>query len=40
MAVHDAGVIKEYCQSALILKAGRGRVMTDLTLASRVYGSL
>jgi capsular polysaccharide transport system ATP-binding protein len=40
MAVHDAGVIKEYCQSALILKDGRGRVMTDLDLASRVYGTL
>ena len=36
MAVHDAGVIKEYCQSALILKAGRGRLMTDLDLAARV----
>ena len=40
MAVHDVGVIKEYCQSALILKAGRGRVMTDLNLAGRIYGSL
>jgi capsular polysaccharide transport system ATP-binding protein len=40
MAVHDAGVIKEYCQSALILKAGRGRLMTDLDLAARVYGTL
>lgn len=40
MAVHDAGAIKEYCQSALILKDGRGRVMTDLDLAGRVYGTL
>ncbi len=40
MAVHDAGVIKDYCQSALILKAGRGRLMTDLNLATRIYGSL
>jgi capsular polysaccharide transport system ATP-binding protein len=40
MAVHDAGVIKEYCQSALILKAGRGRLMTDLDLATRIYGTL
>jgi len=40
MAVHDAGVIKEYCQSALILKAGRGRVLHDLTLAARIYGAL
>lgn len=40
MAVHDAGVIKEYCQSALILKAGRGRLVTDLNLAARIYGAL
>jgi capsular polysaccharide transport system ATP-binding protein len=40
MAVHDAGVIKEYCQSALILKAGRGRLITDLELAARIYGTL
>lgn len=40
MAVHDAGVIKEYCQSALILKGGRGRLVTDLDLAARVYGTL
>lgn len=40
MAVHDAGVIKEYCQSALILKGGRGRVLSDLSLAERIYGTL
>lgn len=40
MAVHDAGVIREYCQSALILKSGRGRVITDLDLAARIYGTL
>jgi len=40
MAVHDAGVIKEFCQSALILKSGRGRVLTDLSLAERIYGAL
>lgn len=40
MAVHDAGTIKEYCQSALILKGGRGRVLSDLSLAERIYGAL
>lgn len=40
MAVHDAGVIKDFCQSVLILKSGRGRVLTDLNLASRIYGQL
>lgn len=40
MALHDAGTVKDYCQSALILKAGRGRILTDLDLAGRVYGTL
>lgn len=40
MAVHDAGVIRDYCQSALLLKAGRGRVVSDLSLAERIYGTL
>lgn len=40
MAVHDAGFIKEYCSSALIMKAGRGRVLADVDLAGRIYGSL
>lgn len=40
MAVHDTGVVKDYCQSALILKGGRGRVLRDLSLAARIYGTL
>ncbi len=40
MAVHDGGIIKEYCQSALVLKAGRGRLLHDLDLAARIYGAL
>jgi capsular polysaccharide transport system ATP-binding protein len=40
MAVHDAGVIKEYCQSALIMKAGRGRVIDDVDAANRIYAGL
>ncbi len=40
MAVHDAGVIRDYCQSVLILKGGRGRVLSDLNLAARIYGAL
>lgn len=40
MAVHDAGVVKEYCQSALILKNGKGRIVQDMNLAARVYGAL
>ena len=40
MAVHDAAVVKEYCQSALIMKNGRGRLVDDVELAGRIYGSL
>lgn len=40
MAVHSAHTIQEYCQSALIMKAGRGRILTDLKLAARIYGEL
>jgi len=40
MAVHDAAMIKEYCQTVLLLKGGRGRLMADLDLAGRVYGTL
>jgi capsular polysaccharide transport system ATP-binding protein len=40
MAVHNAGTIQEYCQSVLLLKGGRGRVLHDLKLASRIYGTL
>lgn len=40
MAVHDPGLIQEYCQSALMLKAGRGRILTDLHLAAKIYGAL
>jgi capsular polysaccharide transport system ATP-binding protein len=40
MAVHDAGVIKEYCQKVLILKEGRGRLLDDVALAGRIYNTL
>ena len=37
---HDANIIRTYCRSALILKAGRGRVFEDLELALRIYETL
>lgn len=40
MAIHDAGVIREYCQRALILKNGRGRLITDLAVAAHIYNRL
>ena len=37
---HDPGIIRRYCQSALVLKAGRGRVFDDLELALSIYATL
>jgi capsular polysaccharide transport system ATP-binding protein len=40
MVTHDQRLVKEYCQSALVLKAGRGRAFEDLELALRIYETL
>jgi capsular polysaccharide transport system ATP-binding protein len=37
---HDIGILKEYCDKALILKSGRGRVFDDLELAINIYSHL
>lgn len=37
---HDAQIVKRYCRSALVLKAGRGRVFEDLDLALSIYATL
>jgi len=37
---HDTNIIKEYCNKALILKSGRGRVFDDVDFALQIYGSL
>jgi capsular polysaccharide transport system ATP-binding protein len=37
---HDPGIIRRYCKSALVLKAGRGRVFDDLELALSIYATL
>ncbi|WP_327327204.1 ABC transporter ATP-binding protein [Ensifer adhaerens] len=37
---HDIGIIKSYCDKALILKAGRGRVFDDIDFAVDIYSSL
>jgi len=37
---HDPTVIRNYCGSALVLKAGRGRVFYDLDLALSIYATL
>lgn len=37
---HAQNIIRTYCGSALVLKAGRGRVFDDLELALRIYETL
>ena len=37
---HDVTVVRQYCQSALVLKGGRGRVFDDLDLAVSIYATL
>ena len=37
---HSMGVVREHCTSALVLKAGRGRVFDDVDLAAKIYESL
>ncbi|MEQ1713265.1 MAG: ABC transporter ATP-binding protein, partial [Hyphomicrobium sp.] len=40
LAIHDMNVVNERCTSALILKAGRGKVFDDVKSAVDTYGSL
>ncbi|MDR3494361.1 MAG: ABC transporter ATP-binding protein [Ancalomicrobiaceae bacterium] len=37
---HDSHTIRTYCNKALVLKAGRGRVFEDLDLALAIYNTL
>ena len=37
---HDANIIKTYCNKALVLKSGRGRVIEDLDFALEIYHTL
>jgi capsular polysaccharide transport system ATP-binding protein len=37
---HDPAIVRQYCKSALVLKAGRGRVFEDLELALSIYATL
>jgi capsular polysaccharide transport system ATP-binding protein len=40
LAIHDMGVVHDFCGSALVLKNGRGRVFNDVRLATDIYASL
>ena len=37
---HDTNIVRNFCRSALVLKAGRGRVFEDLDLALSIYATL
>ncbi len=40
IAIHSAEFVREQCNSALVLKAGRGRVFQDVALAAEIYNTL
>ncbi len=40
IVTHDFDLLRQYCASALVLKAGRGRVFTDIRKAFDIYASL
>lgn len=37
---HDVNIIRQYCDKALVLKSGRGRVFDDVDLALDIYHTL
>jgi capsular polysaccharide transport system ATP-binding protein len=37
---HDEGIVREYCNKALVMKNGRGRVFNDIDFAFEIYRSL
>jgi capsular polysaccharide transport system ATP-binding protein len=40
LATHALDIMKSFCSSALVLKAGRGKVFQDLNLAASIYETL
>ncbi len=40
LAIHGTDVVEQFCNMALVLKAGRGRVFEDVKLACSIYHSL
>jgi capsular polysaccharide transport system ATP-binding protein len=40
MISHDTSIIRKYCNQALVLKNGRGRVFSDVDFAIKIYQSL
>jgi capsular polysaccharide transport system ATP-binding protein len=37
---HDMGIVRRYCEKALVLKSGRGRLFDDVELALEIYRTL
>lgn len=40
IAIHHTDFVREYCNMALVLKRGRGRVFRDVKLATEIYATL
>lgn len=40
LASHDHGVVREYCDSCMVLRAGRAKVFKDVNLALDIYNDL
>jgi capsular polysaccharide transport system ATP-binding protein len=40
LAVHALDVVEEYCDRAIVLKRGRGKVFEDVKLATAIYATL
>jgi capsular polysaccharide transport system ATP-binding protein len=40
LAIHDMAIVEQFCDHAMVLKGGRGRVFDDVKLATAIYASL
>lgn len=40
IAIHHTDFVRDYCDLALVLKRGRGRVFSDVKLATEIYATL
>lgn len=40
LAVHHASIVREYCNQALLLKSGRGKLFSDVEQALEIYDAL
>ena len=40
LAIHYPDIVRDYCDQALLLKRGRGKVFSDIELALEIYDGL